>query len=377
MVNKMKKIGIITYHSAYNFGSALQAYATQEVINNLGYTAEIINYRMLSQRDAYSLVRRQDGIRTMLKDASQFPAFNYKKERARRFELFFNEYLDLTDEFSDPKDFNNIAGKFNIIVSGSDQIWNKHSNELANVSWDYMKPYLLDGFSGKRISYASSIGNSTDQDLQHMKSSLLGFDHIAMREDSSARIIRRLTNKSIEVVIDPTLLLTEEDWVKRLNIKKHKHKPYILMYSLAGYKSIRKGKELIRSFADNGFQIKYITPYFYSPTFGRQYINCLSCGPIEFLDLLYNADIVVTDSFHGTMFSLNMRKKFFSLNGESKTDVRKIEVLKALDLMSRCITWNTKYDELDKEEIDYSLVKNKISSLREHSIDYLKNAIEN
>ena len=101
----MRTIGIITYHAPYNYGSTLQAFATQEIVNELGNNAEIINYRMIPQKDAYALIRRNNGWKIILKDAYQFRYFPKKRKRAEKFERFFNDYLCLTEEFSEPEDF--------------------------------------------------------------------------------------------------------------------------------------------------------------------------------------------------------------------------------------------------------------------------------
>ena len=373
-----KKIGLITYHAPYNFGSALQAYATQEKVHDLGYEIEILNYRMTSQKKAYSLIRTNAGTKTFLVDLSQFPVYSKKKLSAQRFEKFIASYLNLTDEFAEPENFIDLARRYDVMISGSDQIWNKESNELAFADWKYMMPYLLDGFSGKKISYASSIGHMSEEDLRYISPYLNSFDHIAMREKCSTDRISSLVDNKIETVLDPTLLLTKQEWCNKLGIKKiNKVRPYILFYSLAGIRPWRRGEELLKQYALKGYQIRYITPFFSYPYFNSNFINSLSYGPLEFLKAIYNAEVVITDSFHGTVFSINMGKNFFSINGAMASDFRKTEILNKLGLMSRSITWDAKYEEMDQGEIDYKAVNEKLEGLREDSIEYLKNAIEN
>lgn len=371
------KIGLITYHAPYNFGSTLQAYATQEKLKDFGYDAEVINYRLLSQKKAYSLIRTNAGRKAFLFDLAQFPVYPQKRKRAERFEQFFTSHLNLTDEFAEPEQFLDYAGKYDMMVSGSDQIWNKESNELFSSDWKYMMPYLLDGFDGKKISYASSIGNSTEEDLQHIAPYISKFSHIAMREGSSAKKIGDLIGRDVETVLDPTLLLTGEEWREKLGVKKAKiERPYVLFYSLTGFKPLRRGEGLLKSMADQGYQIRFITPYFNYPWRDKRFVNVVSYGPIEFLKAVYNAEAIVTDSFHGTIFSINMGKKFYSINGQNVSDFRKTDILETLGLMNRSITWDTKYEELDQGEIDYKSVNEKLEELRQHSIEYLKNAIE-
>lgn len=374
----MKTIGIITYHAPYNYGSTLQAYATQEIVKDLGNYAEIINYRMIPQKDAYALVRHNNGWKIILKDVCQFLYFPEKKKRAENFEKFFENHLCLTDEFAEPEDFSKYCCKYDIIISGSDQIWNKHSNELEHVDWKYMNPYLLRDYKGKKISYASSVGNSTDEELQIIKPYIETFDYISMREKSSADIISSILKRPVQYVVDPTLLISGNEWKKRLRIiDNNPSKPYVLFYSLVTYKPIHRIEGLLKQFASNGYEVRYITPYWQYQFHNKNFINELCSGPIEFLNLINNASIIVTDSFHGTIFSINLNKPFYSINGLSESDFRKTEVLRELGLMKRNITWDTKYSELDKGTINYSFVNQKLSVLREHSINYLNNAIEN
>lgn len=373
----MKYIGIITYHAPYNFGSTLQAYATQKAVEDLGYDAKIINYRMRPQKDAYSLVRIHEGSKVFIKDAIQFPVFSLKKIRAKNFENFFIEYLKLTPEFADPDDFHQYANQFDVIISGSDQIWNKHSNELEHSDWSFMAPYLLKGYSGKKISYASSVSNSSDDDIQHMIPDLLEFSHISMRERGAADRLSSFLKREVDTVLDPTLLYNGENWRKFLNIKRKKpSQPYILFYSLAPVKPLRRGSVLLKQLADKGYQIRYITPYFQYPYMDKRFRNCLSYGPIEFLTSLYNASGIVTDSFHGTMFSINFNKPFWSINNACDSDIRKTTVLEKYGLMSRSITWDSRISALDMSAIDYDNVNQLIDADRKESIGYLKKAIE-
>ena len=138
----MKKIGIITYHSAYNYGSVLQAYATQYAVKKLGYDSEIINYRMKEQRKSYALYRMNCGMKSLLKDLMQFPVQDKRKQRVEKFEFFINTKLSLSKECSDLDEIEKIWNDYPIIISGSDQIWNKHSLEMEHNDIKFMYPYL-------------------------------------------------------------------------------------------------------------------------------------------------------------------------------------------------------------------------------------------
>ena len=179
----MIKIGIITYHAPYNFGSTLQAYATQEKLKSFGYAIEIVNYRMLPQKEAYSLIRKNSGKREFLLDLEQLPVFPQKRKRGQRFEKFFNSYLNLTQEFADPEQFQALSANYNVMISGSDQIWNPNYNINDNLNLNLLE--FAD--QSKRIAYSASIGlrKLPDKYVGEYKRALSEFSFISVREESA------------------------------------------------------------------------------------------------------------------------------------------------------------------------------------------------
>ena len=226
-------IGIITYHSAYNYGSVLQAYATQEAVKSIDSNVKIINYRMDEQKNFYSLYRFNYGLFRGLKDLRELPIHFKRKSRSNKFESFISNKMVLTKYFSQPEKFEEIANQFSLIISGSDQILNKHSNELRNNDWKYMDPYLLKKFKGRRISYASSLGNMEEDELKEILPIIKDFEYFSVREKSTALKIEKEIGKKIQWVCDPTFLLSRNDWIKKLQLEKN-DKDYILYYSLSG-----------------------------------------------------------------------------------------------------------------------------------------------
>lgn len=373
----MKKIGIITFHAAYNFGSVLQAYALQEYLRKKGFEVEIINYRMKEQKNCYKMFRTDYGVKIFLNDTLGIFYLNKKIERKKSFEQFISNYLVLTQEFADPIEFSEYNDKYDVYISGSDQIWNKHANELHNVEWKYMEPYLLNKIYGRKISYASSIGNmKDDRELNQLIEYIRDYHRISMREEASAKLISKYLNKIVESVLDPTFLLKRQDWISRFKLKKRNEKKYILFYSLAGRKKLNKFKKLITDIEKKGYVVKYITPFFQFRYGDRMnFVNCLEYGPYQFLDAIYNSECVITDSYHGTILSINLNKNFYSINGDYESDYRKTSVLQKLDLMSRSIGSDVDISELKFDNINYEIVESKLEVLRKHSKEYLINAI--
>ncbi len=373
----MKNIGIITYHSAYNYGSALQAYATQSAVKALGVNAEIINYRMLEQRRFYSLYRpAKFGKKTVVKDFMQLPVHMKRKERQQKFERFFSENMRLSSEFSEPEDAVDIWPKYDIVISGSDQIWNKHSCELERNDWKYMEPYLLKGYVGKKVSYASSVANMTDGELSRIRSDIEKFAYISMREKSSAKRMTKLLGRQVENVLDPTFLLTAEQWKGNLKITGMLNMPYVLYYSLGGIKKISAHLKPVKDFARKiGCKLIVVTPFAWHPSLERLTENHPEYGPVEFLSALSGANAVVTDSYHGTILSVNFGKELYSICRPGGAEFRKTDILERLGLQDRIIYDINDLVEKKFEPIDYDKINRKLEQLREHSLNYLKGAL--
>lgn len=369
----VKEVGLITYHAAYNYGSVLQAWATQHMIEQLGYKCKIINYRMKSQKAHYSLLRLT-GPRAFVNDMLMLPYLDKRRFRAERFESFIKDYLNLTEEKSEP-DSLNLNGMFSTVVSGSDQIWNKYSNELRHVDWEYMYPYLLKGFNGKKISYASSVSNMGEEDIKKILGEIQRFDHLSFREMISAELISNMLHRTVAAVLDPTFLLDKNQWISSFGLRKKDEGKYVLFYSLTDKTVIERARNLLNHFHAEGYKIKYITPYA-KMKFQEGYEDCRDYGPLEFLDALFNAEKIITDSYHGTILSINLGKEFYSINGQYASDMRKLDVLLKLDLNSRIISWDEEYEKLDTNDINYEVVYNKLSPLRRDSIDYLTKSLK-
>lgn len=371
------KIGIITYHAAYNFGSVLQAYALQEKIGQLGYDCKIINYRMDEQKRYYSNFRYKFGKKRLLEDVTFLPIIKKKLKRANIFEDFFDSFFVKTEQFSNPDDFVKISSEFDVCISGSDQIWNKHSCELNWNEWRFMKPYLLSEFTGMKISYGSSIGNMDTSEISMLIDDLKSFTAVSMREPSSSKVMSSLLNKNIPWVVDPTFLLCKDEWIKKLQLCKCQEKPYVLYYSLAGYKeNLRRIRKLDKYAKHNNFQLKVITPYVYIPTTSHRISHHIECGPVEFMNLIYNAKIIITDSYHGTILSVNLEKNFYSICGQNASDFRKTDILEKIGLRDRVIKNINEISREHQDEIDYKVISSQLDIFRKNSVDYISGYLD-
>lgn len=372
----MQKVGIITYHSAYNFGSALQAYATQQIIKSLGCETYIINYKIPFQRDYYGLLGYGKGLKAPLKKLMMVPQLSDRKKRAVRYEHFINYQMNLTEEISSPEEAKKFKDSFDVYVSGSDQIWNFHSNEYIHAGMEYMKPYLLHFTEKKKISYASSVVNMTDEELVKLKLELEKFSAISARERSAAQSLSKLLKIEIPTVLDPTLLMPGEKWFSVMpeEIEQYTKEPFILYYTLKNYMETKKDMLYLANLAAReGLKLVALTPLI--PLIRIDgVINAASAGPWEFIDLIRRAKMVITDSYHGTLFSINLRKEFLYLrNKNGDHGLRASQLLDLMGIQDRMIDETTEVDFTSR--VEYSNLNAKLENMRTKSIDYLKCAI--
>lgn len=377
----MISVGLITYHAAYNFGSMLQAYATQSVIQKLGYKCEIINYRPLQQQHYYNdLINVHSGLKPFIRSVFLLKNYKSRNVRALRYEQFMKEYLSLSEHmYSVPSQLSEISSYYDIFVSGSDQIINKHSNELESEDWSAMSPYLLSFTDKPKISYASSPANMTDFELMKIADELKKFKYISCREVASAKKLSELLGIEVTNVLDPTLLLDKEYWNNFIKNKKMTLPDnYIVYYSLIGPKPMRKvSAQLAEISRSTNLPVVMITPF--APVTNEDWsIDASSFGPIEFLYAISHASSVITNSYHGTLFALNFGVPFWSISQGKGADLRKDQILHALKLDSRIVA---NLSEISVEslmspklDLSYTLF---LRQLREFSVAYLKKALAN
>ena len=239
------KVGLITYHSAYNFGSVLQAYATQETIKKLGHDVKIINYRMPSQKNFYSLFPKKLGIKRILINILMIPTVRKRVLRQKKYEILFEKIFNLSEEINEPEELEKFSDVFEIYVSGSDQVWNNKSNEYIGVDWKrYMGPYLLNFTAHKKVSFASSPESMTKAEIEEIKDELLKFNKISCREQHSSELLYDILNMRIETVLDPTLLLREKEWLNLASgwDNKYTKQKYIFYYVFKGVRGLNFNK---------------------------------------------------------------------------------------------------------------------------------------
>ena len=364
----MKKVDIITLHHVTNFGSMLQTYATQYIIEKLGDKAEIIDfvpegltlYRALfpknEQRSWFSKCIRF--LPKLLCNSIQYVILN----------KFLTKYIHLSDiKYSSYEQLLENPPKADIYMSGSDQIWNTQNSNKEN---DLNAYYLQFAPKDKRkIAYAGSFGRkSFSAEMRHkIQKFLQEYDMVSVRESYGLEILKTVGIDYGVHVLDPTLLLNRNEWGNF--IRPVREKKYLFVYNLNRNPVIKKYAQIIA----NEKQLAIVN---FSDTF--EFIkgakNRLINGPEDFVSYIAHAEYVITDSFHGTAFSINFNKQFVCVRAP-KYNSRLESILNLVGLNERL--FKSEIDlEIANKAIIYSKINKIIDENRRISIDYLRNALE-
>lgn len=349
------KVGIITFHRAVNYGAVLQAYALQHAIEKLGYEAYIIDYRCKEVDKAASPLlgfRSGDSFKTATKKL----VFRLRKNMA--FNSFMRKYVNLSPKTATNHNLEKMSDEYDAFFTGSDQVWNCRCSGNDET---FFLNFVKDG--KKKNAYAASFGTEKlfEDDPFDYKTLLADFNSISVREKSGVDIVVSESGRKAQVTLDPTLLLSKEEWKPAVGKRPIKEK-YIFVYY------IRESKDLL-NYAGK-----------LSEKTGYKVINAknskeffLKCSPSDFLAWIYYAEYFVTNSFHGTVFSLLFNKKFaIELDNGKTVNNRSKELLELVGVDRTLAIDNI---DLISKETDYTAVEKIIEAERAKSIDFIINAV--
>lgn len=293
--------GIVTFHAANNYGAVLQAYALQQFISRNYSDVRIVDYQNDKMKKANRMPAISDVILNPKNAIFRMMQLLLYKGKNRKIKEFRKHYLKLTKCYTE-ETISSAFQEADIFFTGSDQVWNYMITGLDG-------SYYLDFAKEKTIcSYAASFGisNIPDQYKDFYRSKLKDINYISVREQTGQEIIEELCGKSAVIVPDPTLLLNQKEWYDLCIAPKEK-KPYILVYKITkADKLLEFAKNLAK---EKGLKIIYIPNDFKSGIIGDVKLDV---GPREWLGYIRGAEYVVTNSFHGTVFSIIFEKQFFS-----------------------------------------------------------------
>lgn len=350
------KVGIVTFHHALNYGAVLQAYALQQYLSSLGIDSDIIDYRSPYIEYFYKPIKANP-----IKNGKMFVReiiyYRSNKNKRMKFNSFLKSYVKLSKPVIDKKDLEQLNFEYDFFIAGSDQVW--------NLKWSGLdKTYFLDfADKNKKYSYAASFGFEkipTGQN-QVYKELLNEFQAISVREKTGKEIIKELFDKEVEVSVDPTCLIDKEKWEEICIYPKEKG--YVLVYMLDRSDELMLFAKKIAK--EKKTKIIYIADALRKDK-DFDYRGFLS--PAEFIGLFANAGYVVTNSFHGLMFSVIFEKEF-CIQYQKKLGApnsRLSDFIHDYHLENRLLD-NIKLEE----KIDYSFVKKIMEKNIEQSKKYI------
>ena len=347
------KAGIITFHSAYNYGAVLQAFALQEYVNRNFVETKILDYHNKDIDASY----QNPQLRNFLINPKNavFKTFQSILYRGKKIKIdqFRNKYFLLTKRYN----IDNIVEakeEADVFITGSDQVWN-----YLIVNED--STYYLDFVSEKiTCSYAASFGVSEiPKEYQAFyKQNLKKIDFISVREKKGVELVDSLIGQIAEVMPDPTLLINQEIWESLSIIPKQKKK-YILVYKITKADKLLKFAKMLSK--KTGLPIVYIPNDLKSGSIGQLKTNV---GPEEWLGYIKHAEYIVTNSFHGTVFAILFNKKFFSeVCGKVNPSTSRLQtILEMFGLEHRTIDQYT--DRILDEELNAEKINHVLASQR-------------
>ena len=350
------RTGIVTFINTINYGASLQAYALQEALRSFGIDAEIIQYTNEFIRNKELNLNKKVSLKILIKTVVMGNAI---KRKAEKFKAFEEKNINF-GLFLNNDSVNKVNSYYDCFITGSDQVWNM---DITHSDWFYFLSFVSD--ARKKISYAPSFGNVKfpPEKIPGAMNYLKRFDALSVREKSGQDFIRANCDLSAEVVVDPTLLLDKDEWKKITSfVPKEKH--YILVYFPNNKKQVFNFvKQLSKK---TGCKIIYLS---ISPKIERGVKTIYDASPEEFLGWFNHADYVVTGSFHGTAFSINMEKQFFyEPSGEgSRID----NIVSICGVKNRSILTPDIIDDV----IDYDQVRTRLQAERQKSLDWLRGAL--
>lgn len=382
----MNKIGLTVCYDTKNFGSQLQVLATINKIEDLGYNTEIIRYKKkITPIFIYQTIPRFFNPYFVRSKLSGFKVKRFLHNhpdikdkiniRNRKFEIFVKEnFKNLSNYYEGWEKLKKHSNKnYDTFLCGSDQLWLPSNLGSHFYTLEFAKP------NKKKISYATSFGVSHIPFFQkiHTKKYLSKFDFLSCREEKGAQIIKDIANKEATVVCDPTLLLTSKEWNKIIPTKEIIKEKYILCYFLGDNIEHRKiAKKIKKKTNLKIVSIPFLDCFIEEDIKFGDY-QMFDIDAKDFVNLIRNAQYILTDSFHGSVFSILNHKQFiifnrFSNDSKNSRNSRIDSLLSRLDLKNRRYYDN---ENILFEEIIYNNVETKLQNIRKESLDFLKKAL--
>lgn len=368
-------IGLDTGHLVYNYGTKLQAYAMQTLLEKSGETVEIIQWH---QKNFGIFNRVADSVKRIKKTYERYGLkINYGRKALKRYQALdsFNKKFHIHKYYGTFENMKEYTKHYSKVFCGSDQAWLPGNVMRHWYTLEYCENEIF------KAAYAPSFGidQIDEQYVEQYRYFLSRMDSLSVREKSGKNIIKELIGKDVPVVLDPTLLLEKEEWEalrKESGMKLPTDEPYVFCYFLGRNPVHRECvKDFVKEKAYKIVNLQHFTGFCEADRVFADY-NLYNVTPQDFLNLISQAAYVCTDSFHCTAFSIQYHKKFstfprFNNDDKASTNSRLYTLLKQLGLEDRIVMSKS----IDESFIDYASVEAELKKYRDSSSTYLKQAI--
>lgn len=360
----MQKVAIITRHNVPNYGSVMQAYATEQILQNLGCNPITVDYRR-SDEESNGLIKRHSTGKSplhMLYRRTVWRLLHFIGER--RFKTMRESLLTLSEHCSEADVWEKLP-EADVYLTGSDQVWNKLGDGSLDEAFFFSKADISEG--QRLISYAASFGcNAVTPGYEERVGRWLGrYDSISVREDSGVEIVEKYDLNATQV-LDPTLMLEGATWREMASAGKVPNHPYALVYNL--HPDSEMLEYVLDKTKDSGLEVVSVCPTFRRRV-GKHVI--LPTLP-EFLGLFAHASCVYTDSFHGTALCINLNIPFVAIFPKENAS-RNQSILKLVGVEGRA--WDVFEGNAWDDSIDWEKVNQVLTNEREHSMKWLNGAL--
>ena len=367
------RTGLITFHFAHHYGAQLQAYATMRAIQELGHDCQVIDFRLPHTTQSSALFQKPNSVRALASNVHTALHYGPMKRRYDRFEAFVAEQMALSPRrYTSVEELRRDPPAYDVYVAGSDQIWNPY----IYADKQFEPAFLLDFVrEGRKIAYAPSLGvSSLPQPYDgQLRDYLASFAALSARESRGKELLENITGKEVQLVLDPTLLLTGEQWGE-LAAEPDRKEPYILCYFISDPGEVgQRARELHER---TGWPIVQLAGIRRALPGAETVV--FDAGPREFLGLFRNAACVCTNSFHGSVFSMQFDRPFFTaMSPKEKAEPaysRIYSLLSRLGCADRIVGMPD--TAAADAEMDYGAIHQKLAEARAESAGYLRRAIE-
>lgn len=368
------KVGVVTMHEVVNYGSFLQAYATQYVIEKLGFECDIIDYQFPNE---WHIERGIAGARGIKKNISNIVyKLGIKPGHRKKIKLnkAINKYLNLSKRYNNPTEIKNAPPIYDIYLTGSDQTWNPKHTKGDDT---FLLAFAPD--NAKKVSFSASLaGNNLEEKYKSLfKKFLLEYDNLSIRDSGGNKIIRELIGKEANVTLDPTLMMNRNEWslFSKNRDSKYSDNSYIVFYLITHSFDVTP---YIYQLLKNLQEKTGLKVYSFSKipsSFSINYEICHDIGAEDFIELFEKSSYVVTSSFHGTAFAVNFGIPLYSvIDSLDTTDDRQVSLLHKLEIEHCLVPLNKPFDDIQPV---YNVEKEQLNleKLRSDSFEYLKNSL--